>query len=147
MRNNNKLTCRQFVKIYHVWRVLIVLHVFVISWKFARDVVFIITISIFCHAICICLHQRCDNVDRCTIFRTFSKIDEKDCNTQNRSKASRKMFAQLRTPFVIWIDKGSIRSIRLSTLRVRAATLGPYKDRARIRKSRTSRSFHLCRHE
>ena len=47
MRNNNKLTCKQFVKIYYAWRVLIVLHVFVMSWKFARDVVFIITISIF----------------------------------------------------------------------------------------------------
>ena len=47
MRNNNKLTCRQSVKIYHAWRVLIVLHVFVMSWKLARDVVFIITISIF----------------------------------------------------------------------------------------------------
>ena len=47
MRNNNKLTCKQFVKIYHSWRVLIVLHMFVMSWKFARNVVFIITISIF----------------------------------------------------------------------------------------------------
>ena len=47
MRNNNKLICKQFVKIYHAWRVLIVLHVFVMSWKFARNVVFIITISIF----------------------------------------------------------------------------------------------------
>ena len=54
------------------------------------------------------------------------------CNTQGRPKAPRKVFAQLRTPFVIWIDKGPIRSIRLQTLRVRAATLRPYMMKQRF---------------
>ena len=67
------------------------------------------------------------------------------CNTQSKSKASRKIFAQLRTSFVIWIDKDSIKSIRLLTLRVRAATLGPYNNFDWIIRSTSSLNAHLIK--
>ena len=47
-------------------------------------------------------------------------------NTQSKSKASRKIFAQLRTFFVIWINKNSIKSIKLSIFKIRVAILKSY---------------------
>ena len=111
MRNNNKLTCRQFVNIYHTWRVLIVLHVFVMSWKFAHNVVFIITISIFVtRYVFVCINDAITltNVQFSKRFRKsmkkivreFEKIERHDrfifVDTNKRKKSARIKLKQWR---------------------------------------------------
>ena len=97
MRNNNKLTYKQFVKIYHAWCILIVLHMFVILWKFCTQYRFYYYDFNFCHAKCICLYQRYDNVNKCTIFKTFSKIDEKkSCANSKESNVTIVSFLSIR---------------------------------------------------